>query len=48
MERLGLQRSAQFNWRKTAERTLEVYYDVAASRSGLGRERLAPVSVSNP
>jgi glycosyltransferase involved in cell wall biosynthesis len=47
MERIGLQRSAQFNWRKTAERTLEVYYDVAASRSGLRRERLAPVPVSD-
>jgi alpha-1,3-rhamnosyl/mannosyltransferase len=29
MERLGLQRSAHFSWRKTAERTLEAYYEVA-------------------
>ena len=29
MERLGLQRAAHFSWQKTAERTLEVFYDVA-------------------
>jgi glycosyltransferase involved in cell wall biosynthesis len=32
MGRLGLQRAAQFTWRKTAEKTLEVYYEVAAAR----------------
>jgi glycosyltransferase involved in cell wall biosynthesis len=48
MERIGLQRSAQFNWRKTAERTLEVYYDVAGSRSGSARQRIAGVPVSTP
>jgi glycosyltransferase involved in cell wall biosynthesis len=48
MEKIGMQRSTQFNWRKTAEKTLEVYYDVAASHSGLRRERPAPVSVSDP
>lgn len=29
MERLGLQRAAHFSWQKTAERTLEVFRDVA-------------------
>jgi glycosyltransferase involved in cell wall biosynthesis len=32
MERLGLQRSAHFNWTRTARRTLEIYCEVAASR----------------
>jgi glycosyltransferase involved in cell wall biosynthesis len=30
MGRLGLQRAAQFTWRKTAEQTLAVYYEVAS------------------
>jgi len=30
MERLALARSTQFHWHKTAEKTLEVYYQVAA------------------
>ena len=46
MERLGLQRSAQFSWRNTAHKTLEVYYDVA--RRSAGRERLASAPVTNP
>jgi len=29
MERLGLQRAAHFSWQKTAQRTLEVFYEVA-------------------
>jgi glycosyltransferase involved in cell wall biosynthesis len=29
MERLGLQRAAHFSWQKTAERTLEVFHEVA-------------------
>jgi glycosyltransferase involved in cell wall biosynthesis len=32
MGRLGLQRAAQFTWRKTAEKTLGVYYEVAEAR----------------
>jgi glycosyltransferase involved in cell wall biosynthesis len=28
MERLGIQRAAQFSWQKTAERTLEVFHEV--------------------
>jgi glycosyltransferase involved in cell wall biosynthesis len=29
LERLGTQRAAQFSWEQTAQRTLDVYYDVA-------------------
>ncbi|HWR54523.1 MAG TPA: glycosyltransferase family 1 protein [Bryobacteraceae bacterium] len=29
MERLGLQRAAQFSWKRTAQRTLEIYNEVA-------------------
>jgi glycosyltransferase involved in cell wall biosynthesis len=47
-ERIGLQRSAQFSWRKTAEKTLEVYYDVVGSPAGRRREHRAAVSVSHP
>lgn len=32
MERLGSKRAARFNWTRTAERTLDVYYDVAGER----------------
>lgn len=38
MERLGLQRSARFSWRNTAQKTLEVYYDVA--RGGRARHKV--------
>lgn len=47
MERLGLQRSAKFNWRNTAEKTLEVYYSVARSRSAIEQARAASASVLN-
>jgi glycosyltransferase involved in cell wall biosynthesis len=36
MERLGLQRAAQFSWQKTAERTLRVYRQVAGSEQPVG------------
>jgi hypothetical protein len=29
LERLGLQRAASFNWERAAQRTLDVYYEVA-------------------
>jgi glycosyltransferase involved in cell wall biosynthesis len=32
MERLGMQRSAQFSWQKTAQQTLAVYYEIADRR----------------
>jgi glycosyltransferase involved in cell wall biosynthesis len=40
MERLGLQRASMYRWQRTAERTLEVYYEVA------GAERRAAVGAS--
>jgi len=39
MERLGLQRAAQFSWHKTAQQTLDVYYEVAGSRARIARAR---------
>ena len=39
MERLGLQRAAHFNWQKTAERTLEVFREVA---EGVATRRPVP------
>jgi glycosyltransferase involved in cell wall biosynthesis len=47
MERLGLQRSAQFSWRKTAEKTLEVYHSVACNRSVVERARATSAPVLN-
>ena len=41
MERLGLQRAAQFTWQKSARATIEVYREVAAER----REIRLPVPV---
>jgi len=43
MERLGLQRAATFNWRKTARLTLNIYEEVAGRRSAASRR--APVSM---
>jgi glycosyltransferase involved in cell wall biosynthesis len=41
MERLGLQRAAQFSWKRTAQRTLEIYNEVAA------RPRRAMISAAS-
>ncbi len=42
MERLGLQRASHFSWQKTAQKTLEVFYEVAEwSRGPLRRHRSA-------
>lgn len=44
MERLGLQRAAHFSWQKTAERTLDVFQEVAenaASYSPVGSASIA-------
>jgi glycosyltransferase involved in cell wall biosynthesis len=43
MERLGLQRAAQFTWTRTAERTLELYQDVAEAT----RKSPEPVPVAS-
>lgn len=47
MERLALQHSAQFSWQKTAQKTLDVYYDVAQRRLIRDLQRsTASVSIS--
>jgi glycosyltransferase involved in cell wall biosynthesis len=46
MGRLGLQRAAQFSWQRTAEKTLQVYYEVALAGARAPREQWAPVPVS--
>lgn len=43
MERLGLQRAAHFSWQKTAERTLEVFREVAEPRIAAG-ERVGSIA----
>jgi glycosyltransferase involved in cell wall biosynthesis len=48
MERIGLQRSAHFSWRKTAERTLEVYHEAAHASARNGRVRAASVAAWKP
>jgi glycosyltransferase involved in cell wall biosynthesis len=41
MERLGQQRATHFSWQKSAQKTLEVYYDVAERSRRGPRERVA-------
>lgn len=38
MERLGLQRAAHFSWQKTAEKTLEVFTEVAGRSASASRK----------
>jgi glycosyltransferase involved in cell wall biosynthesis len=45
MERLGQQRAAHFSWQKCAQKTLDVYYEVA-ERNRRGRVDRAPASIS--
>lgn len=46
MERLGLQRSAQFSWNRTAQKTLEVYHEVAGANRGAVKTRAHSASAS--
>ena len=46
MERLGQQRAAHFSWQKSAQTTLDVYYEVAARKRRTYPER-APASVTS-
>jgi glycosyltransferase involved in cell wall biosynthesis len=46
MGRIGLQRAAQFNWHRTAEKTLEVYYEVVRSARKLTYAQWASASVT--
>ncbi|MCS6953885.1 MAG: glycosyltransferase family 1 protein [Bryobacterales bacterium] len=48
LERLALHRAAQFSWRKTAERTLAVYYEVAGVASRVPADTVQSVSVARP
>jgi glycosyltransferase involved in cell wall biosynthesis len=43
MERLGLQRAAHFSWQKSAQRTLDVFREVAGPRASSMRTRTAPI-----
>ena len=47
MGRLGLQRSAHFSWRRAAEKTLEVYHEVAQAAASPVVVRRASFSVSH-
>lgn len=45
MERLGQQRAAHFSWQRTAQKTLEIYYEVAERNQPAARPvRSAPVA----
>jgi glycosyltransferase involved in cell wall biosynthesis len=44
MERLGLQRAAHFSWQKTAQKTLEVFHEVAA-RPRAAEASAAPATI---
>jgi glycosyltransferase involved in cell wall biosynthesis len=44
MERLGLQRAAHFSWQKTAQKTLEVFAEVA-ERGGISRRKTRAAAV---
>jgi glycosyltransferase involved in cell wall biosynthesis len=46
MERLGLQRAAHFSWQKTAERTLDVFREVAG-RAGAGSKSLGSATIAH-
>ncbi len=41
MEKIGLHRAAQFSWRRTAQKTLEVYHQVAADQRAWQRATVA-------
>lgn len=45
MERLGLQRAAQFSWKRAAQETLDVYYTVAESARATVRVAGSPTVV---
>jgi glycosyltransferase involved in cell wall biosynthesis len=46
MERLGLQRAAHFSWQKTAQRTLEVFHEVAGRSGKFQRPSRAPITAN--
>jgi glycosyltransferase involved in cell wall biosynthesis len=45
MERLGVQRASLFTWEKTAQKTLQLYYEVAGAKISRSKPaRSIPVS----
>src|SRR5207248_562870 len=46
MERLGLQRAAHFSWQKSAQRTLEVFHEVA-ERPNAAKQRVGPATIAH-
>lgn len=48
MQKLALHRASHFSWRKTAEKTLEVYYAVAGGGQQARTDRFRPASISAP
>jgi glycosyltransferase involved in cell wall biosynthesis len=44
MERLGVQRAAQFSWERAARKTLEVYYEIAEAAERVPVSSEAPVA----
>jgi glycosyltransferase involved in cell wall biosynthesis len=46
MERLGVQRAAHFSWQKTAQRTLEVFHEVAERRLA-AKPAVRPASIAH-
>ncbi|SPF44634.1 Glycosyl transferase, group 1 [Candidatus Sulfopaludibacter sp. SbA4] len=46
MERLGLQRAAHFSWQKTAQRTLEVFHEVA-ERPREAKQRVGSATIAH-
>ena len=47
-ERLGVQRAAHFNWRKSARATLDIYKEVAEVRTGRGKTRVSAPLTARP
>jgi glycosyltransferase involved in cell wall biosynthesis len=48
MEKLGVLRASQFHWRRTAEKTLQIYYEVAGRRRHARSESWKVESVLRP
>jgi len=48
MERLGLNNASHFSWERTAQKTLEVYYEVEAAGRKLNINAARPQHVSKP
>jgi glycosyltransferase involved in cell wall biosynthesis len=47
LERLGVQRAAQFSWELAARQTLEVYYEVAGAEYTVDKPRVLKARASS-